>query len=247
MKRRLFLATITAIPFVPSPASAQWTVICPTCSSLWQQLQDAITTAKAYGTQLLQYKAEFDSYMQLVTAGIQLPISIFQGIQADIATVRGLANAASLLTGNAGSILSRLQSAGGYADQAAMTPSQIGNQFTMWQQTLANVGNSLGRVLGVQQGQLASATATMATAQAHSATAAGQMQAIQAGNEMTAQTVYALQQIQTTLTAAAQEAATRDIVAAERQAAMDANTMAVLQAPQLPLTGYNTYGAANFP
>jgi P-type conjugative transfer protein TrbJ len=183
---------------------------------------DAANQAKALATQALQYKAEFDSNLRLVTAGTELPMSVFQGIQSDIGQVRGLANAGSLLTGNAGSILSRLQSADGYANQASMTPGQISNQYAMWQQTLGNAGNSLGRTLGVQQGQMQAATATMATAQAHSAGAVGQMQAIQAGNEMTAQTVYALQEVQTTLTAAAQDAAARGLVADERQAAHDA-------------------------
>jgi P-type conjugative transfer protein TrbJ len=235
--RRILASALAIALAIPHPAGAQIAVECPLCSSVYQQLQDAVTQAKEYATQLLQYKSEFDSYIQLVTAGVQLPMSIFQGIQADIGQVRALANAASMLTGNAGGILSRLQSAEGYANQATMLPGQIGSQFTMWQQTIATANNSLARVVGVQQGQMQSATATMAQIQAHSAGAAGQMQAIQAGNEMAAQTVYALQQVQTTLAAAATAQGNRDIVAAERQAAHDQASLQFFQYQPIATTG----------
>jgi len=235
--RRIISSALAISIVLPNPAGAQITVDCPLCSSVYQQLQDAAAQAKSMATQLLQYKSEFDSDLQLVTAGIQLPMSIFSGIQADIGQVRALANAASMLTGNAGSILSRLQSAEGFANQAAMLPGQIGSQFTMWQQTIGTAGNSLARVVGVQQGQMNSATTTLATAQAHSASATGQMQAIQAGNEMAAQTAYAMQQVQTTLVAAAQEQATRDIVAAERQAAHDQAGLQFFQYQPIATTG----------
>ena len=127
--RRIIASALAIALALPHPAGAQIEVDCPTCSSLYQQLQDAVTQAKEYATQLMQYKAEFDSYIQLVTAGVQLPMSIFQGIQSDIGQVRALANAASMLTGNSGSILTRLQSTEGYANQASMLPGQIGNQF----------------------------------------------------------------------------------------------------------------------
>src|SRR5271166_6190713 len=186
---RRFASTAFAVALaIPHPAGAQIEVDCPTCASLWQQVQDAASQAKELATQALQYKSEFDSDLRLVTAGVQLPMSIFQGVEADIGQVRALANAASMLTGNAGSILTRLQSAGAYANQAAALPGQIGNQFAMWQQTIGNSANSLARVVGVQQGQMSSATTSLAAIQAHSASAAGQMQAIQAGNELAAQT-----------------------------------------------------------
>jgi len=242
MRAALILAAVAAAFISPTQTGAMVPVECPLCSSALQQLKDSAVQAKQLGTQALQYKAEFDSYLQLVSAGTQLPQSVFMGIQADIQQVRGLANAASLLTGNSGSILTRLQSAQGYADQAMYTPSQIGNQFSMWQSTLAQANNSLGRVLGVQQGQMQSATAVMATAQAQSAGAVGQLQAIQAGNSMAAQTVYSLQQVQTTLTAAAQEQATRDIIAADRQRAENAQYQAFMAPPPPSATGGVSYG-----
>ena len=123
--RRILASALTIALAIPHPAGAQIAVECDTCASLWQQVQDAATRAKQLATQALQYKSEFDSDLRLVTAGVQLPMSIFQGVEADIGQVRALANAASMLTGNAGSILTRLQSAGAYANQAAALPGQI--------------------------------------------------------------------------------------------------------------------------
>ncbi len=80
---------------------------------------------------------------------------------------------------------------------------------------------------------------------AHSRTAAGQMQAIQAGNELAGLTNTQLQQIQTTLTAAAQEQATRDMIAADRQAMQDAQYEAFMAPPPPAATGGTSYGPNN--
>src|SRR5271166_321386 len=203
--------------------------------------------AQQYLTQLQQLQTELNSYKQMITQGLALPMSIWTSVQADIGQVRNLANAASMLTGNSGSILTRLQSAGAYANQVSSLPQNIGAQFTMWQQTIGNAGNSLARTLGVQQGQESNYTALQAAIQAHSSSAAGQMQAIQSGNEALGLINTQLQQVQTTLVAAAQEQATRDIVAADREAVADAADLRILQYTPLPTTGHAAYGASNFP
>jgi P-type conjugative transfer protein TrbJ len=201
------------------------------------QLVEIANTAKQYVMQGMQYATQLQQYANMVTNTVSLPMQVFAQVEGDIMQVRNLANMASVLTGNSGSILQRLQMAGAYANQVAYLPQNIGNQFTMWQQTLGNASNSLGRTLGVQQGQLANATAIQAAIQAHSTTATGQMQAIQAGVEMSGLTNYTLQQVQTTLTAAAQQAATRDMISAERQATEDATTLRFSQYQQVPTTG----------
>jgi P-type conjugative transfer protein TrbJ len=221
MQRRVFLATIATIPVLPRVARAQVSTYCVNCSDLVEQLASIGKQAAAYALQAQQYVTELQQYANMVTNTVALPTQAFAQVQQDIMQVRNLANAASVLSGNAGGIMQRLNSAGAYANQAAYMPQNIGNQFTMWQQTFGNASSSLGRTLGVQQKQLQDATAVQAAIQAHSTTAAGQMQAIQAGVEMGGLTNYTLNQMQTTLVAMAQETATKDMIAAERQAMGD--------------------------
>src|SRR5208282_863084 len=113
--RCVLAASLAAALAVPHPAGAQVEVICPTCTSLAEQLISDAKQAQQYLAQLQQLRAELQSYEQMVTQGLALPMSIWTGVQADIGQVRNLANAASMLTGNSGSILTRLQSAGAYA------------------------------------------------------------------------------------------------------------------------------------
>ena len=236
------LAALAALPLlIPNHSDAQVVVACPTCSSLYEELVSDAKQAQQYATQLSQYQTQLSQYANMIQNTVALPQSIWSNVQGDILQIRGLTNAASLLTGNSGSILTRLQSAQAYAGQASSLPSNIGSQFSMWQTTMGNASSSLGRTLGVQQGQEQNAAALMAAIQAHSQTAAGQMQAIQAGNEMAAQEAYTLQQIQTTLTAAAQEQATLDDIQSERQALADQYTAQFLSAPNASLTGWPTY------
>ena len=216
-------------------------VECSNCADLVDQLAEKAQQAKQLLTEGASLQTQLQQYAQMVTAGLTLPQSVFANVQGDIYQVRNLANAASLLTGNSGSILTRLQSAQGYAGQATTLPQNIGAQFTMWQQTIGNANSSLGRTLGVQQGQEANYTALQAAIQAHSSTAAGQMQAIQAGNESIGLVNTQLQQVQTTLVATAQEQATRDMVAADRTASEDAAMQALLQPTSIPLAGYKGY------
>ena len=239
--RFALLATVAALLISPVRSDAQVVVACPTCSSLYEELISDAKQAQQYATQLSQYQTQLSQYANMIQNTVALPQSIWSNVQGDILQIRSLTNAASLLTGNSGSILTRLQNAQAYAGQVSYLPTNIGSQFSVWQTTMGNASNSLGRTLGVQQGQEQNSAALMTAIQAHSQTAAGQMQAIQAGNEMAAQEAYTLQQIQTTLTAAAQEQATLDDIQAERQALADQATAQFLSAPYAPLTGWPTY------
>jgi P-type conjugative transfer protein TrbJ len=239
MMRQALLATIAVLPLLcpPSPAQAQVAVACVNCSSLFQQLKDSLTQVEQPATEAAQLQTSLNSYAQMVQSGLSLPMSVWSNVQGDIGMVRSLTNASSLLTGNSGSILSRLQSAQGYANQAAYLPSNVGQQFTMWQQTLANSNASLGRVAAVQQQQAIQYAAIQATANGHSQTAAGQTQAIQASNEQLSLIATELNTTQATLLAASQQSATRDEIAADRQAMRDQAMLRFSQYQPVPTTG----------
>jgi P-type conjugative transfer protein TrbJ len=128
-------------------------------------------------------------------------------------------------------MIARLQSAAGYAGTVANTPGQFANQLTTWQQTLGDNLSSFGKTIGLQQDQQANDAALIAALQAHATTAIGQMQALEAGNELAGVTALQLLKIQSTLSAAAQMQATQDAVANDRRAMEDAALQRFLAAP----------------
>jgi P-type conjugative transfer protein TrbJ len=142
----------------PRPARAQWAVDCVNCSTMWTQLLEYAKQAQQLATQLQQYQTELQQYANMVTNTVALRQQAWGTVQSDIMQVQSLSNAASLLSGNAGSIVTRLQSASAYADQATNL-GNIAGQFTAWQQTIGNNVSTLGRTLGMQQIQ-ATLTAT---------------------------------------------------------------------------------------
>ena len=109
-------------------------------------------------------------------------------------------------------MISRLQSASGYVNQVESL-GNIPGQFTTWQQTIGNNLNTMGRTLGLQQSQQQNQTAILQALQQHAQSAQGQMQAIQAGNELAGANAAQLAQIQATLISTAQMQASNAAVA----------------------------------
>lgn len=239
--RILLAALIGTAAVLPSPARAQVATTCINCSTIVEQLEQYATEAKSLATQLDARVTQLRQYANQIQNTIALPTSVWSQVQSDILQVRSLTNAASLLSGNAGGIVSRLNTAGSYATQAASLPDNLSAQFAMWQTTMGNASSSLGRTLGLQASQQQNNAALQAAIQLHSQTAAGQMQAIQAGVEMGAMTNTQLQQIQVTLHAAAQEQANKDDIDHEREALADALSVQLNSATPFALGGNPRY------
>jgi len=224
----------------PRPAKAQLAVTCVNCSTVWTQLLEYGKQVQQLATQLQSYQTQLQQYANMVTNTLALPQQLWGQVQSDIMQVRNLSNAASLLSGNAGSIVTRLQSASAYTSQVA-SPGNIAGQLTTWQQTIGNSVNTLGKTLGLQQSQQTSDAALLASLERHSQSAQGQMQAIQAGNELAHATAVQLQQIQATLTVTAQMRATEMAVDADRRASQDAAMLHFSTPTPVQTSGYTQY------
>jgi type IV secretion system protein TrbJ len=225
---------------IPRPVQAQWAVTCVNCSTTWTQLLQYAKEAQSLATQLQQYETQLQQYADMITNTVALPQQVWGTVQSDIMRVQSLSNTASLLSGNAGSIITRLQSASAYADQAASL-GDIAGQFTAWQQMIGSNLSTLGRTLGLQQSQQQNEAAILQSLQQHSQSAQGQMQAIQAGNELAGANAAQLAQIQATLVSTAQMQATGMAVQADRQASEDAAMLHFAQPPSIPTTGYREW------
>jgi P-type conjugative transfer protein TrbJ len=243
--RRVCIASVVVLvglasTVIPRPAEAQLSVTCVNCSTTWTQLLQYAKEAQSLATQLQQYETQLQQYANMITNTVALPQEVWGTVQSDIMRVQSLSNAASLLSGNAGSIITRLQSTTAYANQVAGL-GDIAGQLTSWQQTIGNNLNTLGKTLGLQQSQQQNEGAILQALQQHSQSAQGQMQAIQAGNELAGANAAQLAQIQATLVNTAQMQATDMAVQADRQASEDAAMLHFAQPPSIPTTGYREW------
>ena len=203
------------IPVTDVAGNAQW------IQQTLTQIKSLAQEAQSYGTQLSQYQTQLNQYANMVTNTVALPQEAWSTVQSDIMRVQALSNASSLLSGNSASMISRLQNAQAYANQAGSL-ANIGGQINGYQQTIGSNLSTMGRTLGMQQGMETNNAALLATLQQHSQSAVGQMQAIQAGNELAHAQATQLMQIQATLSTTAQMQATQMAVDADRKATNDA-------------------------
>jgi P-type conjugative transfer protein TrbJ len=238
-------AVIGALSFAPHRASAQIPVTDVAGNAQWlqqniTQIKSLAQQARQYGTQLAQYQTELNQYTNMVTNTVALPTEVWSTVQSDIMRVQALSNASSLLSGSSGSLITRLQNASAYANQVGSL-SNIGSQISGYQQTIGSNLSTMGKTLGLQQGQEANNAALLASLQQHSQSAAGQMQAIQAGNELAHAQATQLMQIQATLSATAQMQATQMAVDADRKASQDAALAQFNSAPRVSTSGYQQW------
>ena len=222
------------IPVTDVAGNAQW------LQQTITQIQGLAKQAQQYGTQLAQYQTELNQYTNMVTNTVALPTEIWSTVQSDIMRVQALSNASSLLSGSSGSLITRLQNASAYANQVGSL-TNIGSQISGYQQTIGANLSAMGKTLGLQQGQETSNAALLTSLQQHSQSAAGQMQAIQAGNELAHAQATQLMQIQATLSATAQMQATQMAVNADRKASQDAALAHFNSAPQVSTSGYQQW------
>ncbi len=246
--RRALLGVAAAgalLTWAPHRAAAQFAVFDAAGNAQWvkqtlTEIKSLAQQAQSYATQLQQYQTELNQYANMVTNTAALPQQAWGTVQSDIMRVQALSNAASLLSGNSGSLISRLQNASAYASQAGSL-ANIPGQITGYQQTIGNNLSTMGKTLGMQQGMESNNTALLATLQQHSQSATGQMQAIQAGNELAHAQATQLMQIQATLSTTAQMQATQMAVDADRRAAEDAEIQRFNSAPQVATTGHQQW------
>jgi P-type conjugative transfer protein TrbJ len=161
----VWICSVAAASVFPTTARAQWAVDCVNCSTIFTQFLEYAKQAQQYATQLQQYQNQLSMYANMVRNTTALPQMAWAQVQSDINQVRSISNAASLLSGNSGSMISRLNSATSYQLPSL---SQYGNQVTMWKTTIGDSLNNLGHALGLQQNQTSNDAALAMAIQAHS-------------------------------------------------------------------------------
>jgi P-type conjugative transfer protein TrbJ len=226
LRKLLTASTVVAgVLLVGRAADAQMAVVCTNCSTVWDQAMAYAKQVQQTVTQLQSYVTQTQQYLNQIENTIALPMQVWGTVQGDMYQVQSLSNVGSLFSGNSGSILTRLNSLNGlssYGSMVSSMPTNMGNQFSMWRETVGNNLTTTGKVLGLQQTQETSDANMLNTIQSHSQGAVGQVQAIQAGNELASANGKELHQINQTVIAQTQMQADQMAVDADRQSAEDA-------------------------
>ena len=210
-------------------------VICTNCSDAITQAAQLAKEAASYTQSVQSYVRQGLQYANQIQNTISLPMQVWANVQGDVATVRGLATSAgqfSSASGGIGSLFGSVSSYGGQIGNLALMPEKY-QQWGGIERT--NLDTTL-KTLGIGEGQRNADAASLAAAQIHSSTATGQMQALQAGNEIQAVQASQTQKLQEIAAAHMQMDANHYAIEGDRQAIRDAAMTKFLQGPQVAMT-----------
>ncbi len=221
---------------IPQPAHAQLAVICPTCSSQVTQGLQLVKEAASLAQQIQMYQNMLLQYSNMLQNTATLPSMAWNNATGDIMRIQSLMNSAQMLAGNAQSFISTLSNVQGFSNQL-QTLQQMEAQYQQWGTVTANDITQMQASIGVQETERDGDAATLAVLQEHSQSAQGQMQALQAGNEMAALGVSQTQKLQEMLAQESQLVVDQTSINDQRQAAADSALEEFLQNPIPPLSG----------
>ena len=229
------LSSVSAVG-TPQPAHAQLAVICPTCSSQVTQGLQLVKEAASLAQQIQMYQNMLLQYSNMLQNTASLPSVAWNNATSDIMRIQLLMNSAQMLAGNAQSFTSTLSNVQGFSNQL-QTLQQMDAQYQQWGTVTANDITQMQASIGVQETERDSDAVTLTVLQGHSQSAQGQMQALQAGNEMAALGVSQTQKLQEMLAQESQLVVDQTSINDQRQAAADSALEEFLQSPIPPLAG----------
>ena len=229
------LGSVAAVG-ISRPAHAQLAVICPTCSSQVTQGLQLAKEAASLAQQIQMYQNMLLQYSNMLQNTATLPSMAWNNATSDIMRIQSLMNSAQMLAGNAQSFTSTLSNVQGFSNQL-QTLQQMDAQYQQWGTVTANDITQMQASIGVQETERDGDAATLAVLQEHSQSAQGQMQALQAGNEMAALGVSQTQKLQEMLAQESQLVVDQTSINDQRQAAADSALEEFLQSPIPPLSG----------
>ncbi|ENM1514300.1 P-type conjugative transfer protein TrbJ [Escherichia coli] len=181
----------------PAPAYA---IYCSNCSTFYQQMYEY---AEAVNTQLntaQQLATQIQQYQNMVTQGLSLPNSMFGSIAADLQSVVNIYTKSQALGRQIQNMDSQFNTQfpgfESYLNQAASSAAvPARDRYQKWSdQGRDNVKTAM-EAANLNTGTFESEDAQLARMVSRSQSAAGRMQAIQAGNEIASQNVQQLQKL----------------------------------------------------
>ncbi|MCM6994207.1 P-type conjugative transfer protein TrbJ [Enterobacter roggenkampii] len=181
----------------PAPAYA---IYCSNCSTFYQQMFEY---AEAVNTQLntaQQLATQIQQYQNMVTQGLSLPNSMFGSIAADLQSVANIYTKSQALGRQIQNMDSQFNTQfpgfESYLNQAANSAEvPARDRYQKWSEQGRDNVKAAMEAANLNTGTFESENAQLARMVSRSQSAAGRMQAIQAGNEIASQNVQQLQKL----------------------------------------------------
>lgn len=181
----------------PAPAYA---IYCSNCSTFYQQMFEY---AEAVNTQLntaQQLATQIQQYQNMVTQGLSLPNSMFGSIAADLQSVANIYTKSQALGRQIQNMDSQFNTQfpgfESYLNQAANSAEvPARDRYQKWSEQGRDNVKAAMEAANLNTGTFESEDAQLARMVSRSQSAAGRMQAIQAGNEIASQNVQQLQKL----------------------------------------------------
>ena len=181
----------------PAPAYA---IYCSNCSTFYQQMFEY---AEAVNTQLntaQQLATQIQQYQNMVTQGLSLPNSMFGSIAADLQSVANIYTKSQALGRQIQNMDSQFNTQfpgfESYLNQAANSAEvPARDRYQKWSAQGRDNVKAAMEAANLNTGTFESEDAQLARMVSRSQSAAGRMQAIQAGNEIASQNVQQLQKL----------------------------------------------------
>ncbi len=195
------LTAIVGSTFMMTPKPA-YAIFCANCSTFLQQMfqyaeeiNTAVNTAEQLSTQIKQYQ-------DMVQQGMSLPNSMFNQITGDLQKVADVYNNAQSLGRDISNFDSKFNDQfKGYDDylqnltNGSSSTASMADKYKDWSKQGLDNAKTAMEAAGVNVSTMSDENAMLSQLVARSQSASGRQQAIQAGNEIAAQTVQQLQKL----------------------------------------------------
>ncbi|WP_052247814.1 MULTISPECIES: P-type conjugative transfer protein TrbJ [Brevundimonas] len=234
--------TLTGVGSAPSAAVAQ-AVYCTNCASQVTQLKQQADQALSLLRQAEQLSTQLKQYEQALQDGLALPDQMFGDVARDLASINNLMDQAQGLAYTASNLdqafADRYGSFESYR-QNGVSDEQLQAKYRQWSDESNSSILTAMRALGLQSQGMDSEAAMLRQLQSRAGSARGQMQAIQVGNELAAESVAQMQRLRQLLMTQTQLQAQQMQLEADRNAVGDA------RARQFFSRGESTYSGSTY-
>jgi len=199
MRNSLSAATLTALVAVTSPAHADGLPVVDAAAnvSLAAQLAEDVKAtadrAMDYAQQVATYVELVNTYATAVQNTVAIPMDAINRVTNLYVRTQTLATQAAAIAGPDGSMMQRLRMVRSVGRQAGALPGGVKADAKFWNTQREKQMDENAKLLGMENERRVTMDDVLGSAQTTSATAIGQMQAIQAQSQVTAASAMQLQ------------------------------------------------------
>ena len=218
--RNLSLAILlSAVSQMTYTAGPVW---CSNCSTRVDQQIQILKEVETAANTAKQLKNEIEEYKEMLKQGKTLPSSMFDRLNDDLARLKSLYSHSKALAGNVAGFDEKFRNKHGDYNKYLHRGSNQHDNHQRWADEGLDAMRTGMKIGGENLNQIAQEDATLEKLVKRSQDAEGRMQAIQAGNEISAQLVQQLQKLRQLLNAQIQAQSAFSAQQIERQAREDA-------------------------